>query len=122
MGKKLVRNMSWKDEIRKEEIKKYSRKAQIKQAKRMVENVHRLFDGLEKKGGFYDRQGKKLGVGYAINFLPSVIKILDETYDEMEYPPEDEESESDKHDAEVMRRLREGGDYHEARVNLGSRR
>ena len=113
--------MAWKDEIKKEQIKKYSRKAEIKQAQRTVKDVHALFNGLEKKGGFYDKDGKRLGIGYAINFLPKVIEILEETYNEMEYP-EDDESESDKHDAEVMRRLREGGDYNEARVNLGSKR
>ena len=41
--------------------------------------------------------------------------------EELEYP-EDDEDDADTYDQEVMRRLREGGDYHEARVNLGSRR
>ena len=110
--------MTWKKEIKKQVD--YQRKINLRSAKNNLKTVHQLLEGLAKKG-FYDEDGKKYSIDYAINFLPSIIELLEEMFEEVEYP-EEEVDEADSYDQQVMRRLREGGDYNEARVNLGSRR
>ena len=110
--------MAWKEEIKKQV--KPNRKQEVVRAKDSVKTVHSLLASIAKEG-FYDKDGKKYSINYAINFLPPVIELLEKMGEELEYP-EDDEDDADTYDQEVMRRLREGGDYHEARVNLGSRR
>tara|TARA_R100001510_G_C7640568_1_gene198226 strand:+ start:198 stop:536 length:339 start_codon:yes stop_codon:yes gene_type:complete len=112
--------MTWKDEIKKQV--EPNRKQEVVRAKNSVKTVHSLLAGIAKKG-FYDKDGKKYSIDYAINFLPPVIELLEKMGEELEYPEDDEEDEGVTYDQELMRRLREGEiSYDEARVYLGSRR
>ena len=118
--------MTWKDEIKKEDMAdmKGIDIRRIDANISRMKNLESLLNGLVKKG-LYSKKGEeyeKMGsIDYAIKFLSSGIDLLKDIGETLP-AYDDEESESDKHDAEVMRRLREGGDYNEARVNLGSKR
>ena len=117
-----MRNMTWKDKIKKKDMKDISL-LRVNANIRSMKKLEGLLNAITKKG-IYRKEGEEyrgFTFDYAIKFLSEGIDLLEDISETLPVE-DDEEDEGVTYDQEVMRRLREGGDYHEARVNLGSRR